>query len=220
MAHRHHRADRDRSSSPASAVSPMLEQLEPRLLLSGIVELSPPYADATVTQVASPVGWLIGDAGYYSTVDTSTGRIQQYGIAYAALLGGAGVLVGDAMRGGFTVVDPGQYVVQFSGSISWLLWSVGKTVIAGGQKGAFDIEINAGVQARHILTAPQYETDLSPIAYLGEVTSSVVSGILDAAPVSGVLKIGIDVYNAVNEIQEAVPEDLAEDRQFNVSVPV
>ena len=182
-------------------------------------EFSPPYTDAVVTHVASESNWILGDAGYYSTVDTDTGRIVQYGIAYAVAFGGAGVLVGDTMCGEFTVSVSGVYTVELSGSISRLLHSVGKTVVAGSQKSVFKIEINGGVQAESIVRDVIYETDLSPTAYLGEIASATVSGLLDAAPVSGVLKTGIEVYNAVNEIQDIIPK-VAVDRYFSVSVTI
>jgi hypothetical protein len=138
------------------------------------VEFTPPYTDAVVTHVASDTDWLLGDAGYYSNVDTDTGRIVQHEIAYAAsallVPGGAGVLVGDSMRGEFAVSVSGVYTVELSGSIYRLLHSVGKTAVAGSQKGVFKIEINGGVQAESIVTDVIYETDLSLTDYLAPLS--------------------------------------------------
>lgn len=181
-------------------------------------EITPPYTGAGTSTVASETGWIAGKAGYYSTSDTDTGRIEQVGIAYAAALGGAGVLIGDIMTGEFSVPVSGVYTVELSGNITYALWSLGDTFLAGAEESEFSIEINGGVQGKSIVKKNIYETVHNVETYLDELKSIAVSQALDSAAnaATGFLKTGIEVYQAVNEMMSYLPV-VDVDEPFSVS---
>jgi len=199
--------------------SPVFEPLEPRMLLSA-VEITAPFTDAYTTETAERTSWLFGDAGYCTVVNPDAGQITQWTLAYAAALGGAGVFAGNTMSDQFSVPNSGQYLVTFSGTASWQLWSVGDTYLIGAQKGTFDIAMDMGVQANQIVEVSLYESDLSATAFLGEVASDTLSALLDAAPASMGLKVGQKIWEAANVIESVLPEDIAINLPFEVSVPV
>ncbi len=193
-------------------------------VFAAVVDLSPPF-DATFIPYATTTGVFIkGVAGFNNSGNTDTGQIVQSSIASTAGFGGAGVRVYDAMTGRFPISVPGEYTIEFSGHISWRLYSVGETLIAGYQKGVYEIKMKAGLQGGPIVTGKvKYATDLSPKSYIDNTVSAVISNGLNLAEnyATGGLKTGIKIAWAIQKLQDVQPlKPVGDNIPFKISVPV
>ena len=165
MTTRDYRADHHASSSYTSC-SPMLEQLEPRLLLD-----SDPFMDASAFHHENE--WLdigIGDTYTEHYTAPTWGSIDQLTLAKTFLAGTKGIGAQDAVYKQFSVPTDGDYSITFSGHTSGDVYIVSSSLV-GNAKGGGNTKLEARILNVGGTTVEEllYETERS----LGDVFGDV-----------------------------------------------
>ncbi len=155
MANRDHRTDRASQSSSHSSSSPMMEQLEPRLMLDSTVAvyspLSEPFdpslTDSSQTLLDS-IAWAAGNSfynGQANAIDESNGVIHLELGSMANGIGLAGVQVENTLSHSFTVDEDGFYILDYVLGIDGWVRSVGGTLFISGNAGQSRLWIEGSI---------------------------------------------------------------------------
>lgn len=216
MAKRTRRFDGKKASPPASLLSPMIEALEPRLLLSGAS-----YIGAESVHAVDTASWLLGDAGSAYGADGSggwiyaeDGIIRHNGVARSDIIGSSGATVTDKITKDFTVAPSGYYDIAMYSTLLGGMWSAGDTVIIGGNAGSFEAwltsRLSGGSLHPHADVEKLYESEVDPASLLIDMGQQAMDNVVDfyeAVGTSGASLPAQYVEAAVGTIKDLIPDE-------------
>jgi hypothetical protein len=156
------------SACPPSRLLPRLDQLEPRLLLSG-----PPYVDAQAYHFATE---HTAQAFSNSAISPAAGEILHNAWADSLILDSNGVGVLDAIYSQFSVPKSGTYDTSFRGDISGAFWNVSSSLVFGAAMGGGRLWLKSWISGLDNSTIEQvlYETDLSTGALVETLAETAI----------------------------------------------